>query len=70
MKVGIAKLTQSGDYVLESLADGPNTVEQGGFGRSLKRVDMSLLNPRLLSSHLKRETSMARDTSLDLPPDT
>ncbi|MHA2378246.1 MAG: arginase family protein [Candidatus Thorarchaeota archaeon] len=36
MKVGIAKLTQSGDYVLESLADGPNTVEQGGLWEVLE----------------------------------
>jgi arginase len=31
IEVGIAKLTQSGDYILEALVDGPKVIEQGGL---------------------------------------
>ncbi len=31
IEVGIAKLTQTGDYILEFLADGPMMIEQGGL---------------------------------------
>jgi arginase len=31
IEVGIAKLTQSGDYILDSLVEGPDVIEQGGL---------------------------------------
>jgi len=31
IEIGVAKLTQSGDYILEALVDGPKVIEEGGL---------------------------------------
>ncbi|MFW9967752.1 MAG: arginase family protein [Candidatus Thorarchaeota archaeon] len=37
IEVGIAKLTQSGDYILDSLVEGPDAIEQAGLMEVLEK---------------------------------